>query len=171
MANKQSCCSGKSNCCAPGPAKKVITIDFLYLDLSVCTRCNGTDESLEQALSEVGTVLRSTGAEVVVHKINVINEELAFKHRFLSSPTIRVNGKDIQLEIKESTCESCGDLCGEDVDCRIWVYQGAEYTAAPKAMIIEAILKEVFGGSAPQEEKPYVLPENLRKYYAAMQNK
>lgn len=171
MTNKQPCCSGKSSCCSPTPAKKVIAIDFLYLDLTVCTRCNGTDQSLEEALQEVGTVLRSTGAEVVVNKINVVNEELALKHHFLSSPTIRVNGNDIQLEIKESTCESCGDLCGEDVDCRIWVYQGVEYTAAPKAMIIEAILKEVYGGSAVQEQKPYVLPENLKKYYSSMKNK
>lgn len=58
-----------------------------------------------------------------------------------------MNGRDIQLEVKESLCDSCGDLCGDTVDCRIWVYQGKDYTIPPKAMIIEAILREVYGGS------------------------
>jgi len=35
---------------------------------------------------------------------------------------------------------------GRDVDCREWVYQGKEYTASPKAMIIDAIFREVYGG-------------------------
>jgi len=145
-----------------------VEIDFLYLDLSTCTRCQGTDRSLEEALDEVSQVLKATGTEVVVNKINITSEELAIKHRFVSSPTIRVNGRDIQMEVKESLCESCGDLCGEDVDCRVWVYEGEEYTVPPKAMIIEAILNAVFGrqDSGPAEQ-PYVLPENLKRFYAA----
>jgi len=71
-------------------------IDFLYLDLSVCTRCQGTDQSLEDALAEVSGLLGAAGAEVIVNKINVTSEELAIQHRFVSSPTIRVNGRDIQ---------------------------------------------------------------------------
>lgn len=144
-------------------------IDFLYLDLRVCTRCQGTDQSLEDALAEVSGLLGAAGAEVIVNKINVTSEELAIQHRFVSSPTIRVNGRDIQMEVKESLCESCGDLCGEDVDCRVWVYQGNEYTVPPKAMIIEAILKEVYGGHSSSPVEPeYVLPENLKRYYAAI---
>jgi hypothetical protein len=170
-----SCCSCGPRCCGPVPApaargkKRNIVIDFLYLDLSVCTRCQGTDQSLDDALAEVAKVLEATGSEVVVNKINVTSEELAVKHRFVSSPTIRVNGRDIQMEVKESLCDSCGDLCGEDVDCRVWVYQGNEYTVPPKAMIIEAILKEVYGGhSSSPVEQEYVLPENLKRYYAAI---
>ena len=167
-----SCCSSSPGCCGsaqePQEKKRQIAIDFLYLDLSVCTRCQGTDQSLDDALSEVSKVLEATGAEVLVNKINVTSEELATRHRFVSSPTIRVNGRDIQMEVKESLCESCGDLCGEDVDCRVWVYQGNEYTVPPKAMIIEAILKEVYGGQSSRPvEQGYVLPENLKRYYTA----
>jgi len=170
-------CSCGPGCCGPAPesrsTKKRVTIDFLYLDLSVCTRCQGTDQSLDDALSEVAKVLEATGSEVVVNKINVTSEELAVKHRFVSSPTIRVNGKDIQMEVKESLCESCGDLCGDEVDCRVWVYQGEEYTVPPKAMIVEGILREVFGGRAESLHEPengYVLPENLKRYYEARDN-
>jgi len=93
--NESVGCGCGSGCCgAPQEAeieKKRIIIDFLYLDVSICVRCQGTDTSLDQAFSEVSTILKATGVEVVVNKINVITEELAKKYKFVSSPTIRVN--------------------------------------------------------------------------------
>ncbi|MDW7672202.1 MAG: DUF2703 domain-containing protein [Bacillota bacterium] len=152
--------------------KKRIAIDLLYLDLSVCTRCQGADTSLDDALADVSRVLEATGVDVVVNKVHVLTEELAKKYEFVSSPTIRVNGRDIQLEVKESLCESCGDLCGDEVDCRVWVYQGREYTVPPKAMITEAILKEVYGNNEREkEEQEYHMPENLKRFYETMKKK
>ncbi len=175
--NKNMCdCSCSPGCCgsvqeSQGDKRRII-IDFLYLDLSICTRCQGTDTSLDDALKEVSKVLEATGVEVVVNKVNVTSEELANAHKFLSSPTIRVNGRDIQMEVKESLCESCGDLCGDEVDCCVWVYQGKEYTVPPKAMIIEAILKEVYGGNDnKQAEQEYIMPENLKRFYVAINEK
>lgn len=174
--NNDTCCSCGSGCCGSSNdvevTKKRIVIDFLYLDVTVCERCKGTDSSLDEALMEVSKVLEATGIEVVVNKINVINEDLAIQHKFVSSPTIRINGHDIQLDVKENLCESCGDLCGDEVDCRVWVYQGNEYSVPPKAMIIEAILKEVYGGiSVKLEESEFTLPDNLKKFYEAMKIK
>jgi hypothetical protein len=175
--NISSCCSCAPGCCGSIPDnavnKRQIKIDFLYLDLSVCTRCQGTDTSINEALNEVSKVLEATGTEVVLNKINVNTEELAVAYKFLSSPTIRVNGHDIQMDVKESLCESCGDLCGDEVDCRVWVYQGAEYTVPPKAMIIDAILKEVYGGNQDGNlaEQEYVIPENLKHFYSVMESK
>jgi glutaredoxin len=170
------CCSCGSGCCGGDSPKqannKSVVIDFLYLDLSVCEWCKGTDKSLEEALKDVSNVLQASGIEVVVNKINVTSEELAIKHKFITSPTIRVNGRDIQMEVKESLCDSCGDLCGDNVDCRVWVYNGEEYTIPPKALIIEGILKSVYGvETVSDEEVEYELPENLRKFYAAMKVK
>lgn len=124
-------------------------------------------------MSEIIRVLEAAGNEVIVNKINVNTEELAIKHKFVSSPTIRVNGCDIQTDVKETLCESCGDLCGDDVDCRVWVYEGNEYTVPPKGMIIESILKAIYGGKVglPVSEQEYTLPENLKRFYAAMENK
>ncbi|SKA93975.1 protein of unknown function [Caloramator quimbayensis] len=178
MVNKKTgCCTNSSSCCGCNDTnitnRRKLIIDFLYLDLSVCERCQGTDKSLDEAINEVSKVLESAGIDVIVNKINVNSEELARKYKFLSSPTIRVNGRDIQMDVKESLCESCGDLCGDEVDCRVWVYQGKEYSSPPKAMIIESILKEVYGGnnSIDSEEKEYVMPDNLKKFYAAMKAK
>lgn len=170
------CCqSGDQNCCGSETEKKIekrsMTIDFLFLDLSVCTRCQGTDQALDDAIREVAKVLALTGVEVVVNKINVLSEALAIQYQFESSPTIRINGRDIQLEVRESSCQSCGDLCGDEVDCRTWVYGGIEYSEPPKAMIVEAILKAVYGNEQkPPKSKVYVLPENLKKFYVGLRD-
>lgn len=175
MGDKDSkSCLCIAGCCVnmeeQGAVKRNVTIDFLYLDLSVCERCQGADASIDEALAEVSKVLEATGIEVVLNKVNVNSEELADQYRFLSSPTIRVNGKDIQMGVKESYCKSCGDLCGDSVDCRVWTYQGKEYAVPPKALIIEAILKEVYGGNRDYEadEQEYVMPENLKRFYRGM---
>ncbi|MDI3478511.1 MAG: hypothetical protein PWQ59_2036 [Thermoanaerobacterium sp.] len=156
---------------------KTIVIDFLYLDLDVCTRCQGTDDSLEDAISDVAKVLKLTGLEVTLNKVHIDSMEKAIQNKFISSPTIRVNGKDIQLEVKETHCESCGDLCGDEVDCRVWLYEGKEYTVPPKAMIIDAILREVYSNEKTSEdtsvnnEETFELPENLKKFFEAIQKK
>lgn len=171
--NCSECCSGGSSCCSHQQQKKQLVIDFLYLDLKVCARCQGADHNLDQAITEVSGILQAAGFEIVVNKINVTTKELAIKHQFLSSPTIRINGTDINLEVKESTCQECGDLCGEETDCRIWVYEGVEYTEPPKAMIINAILKAVYGKRETEtaKENDYELPDNLRRYYDALESK
>jgi hypothetical protein len=90
---------------------------------------------------------------------------------FVSSPTLRVNGRDIALELKESVCESCGDVCGEEgIACRVWTFQGKEYTAAPTAMIVDAVLRAVSGrsdASPATDRPPREVPENLRRFFAA----
>ncbi|MBC7341159.1 MAG: DUF2703 domain-containing protein [Clostridia bacterium] len=155
-------------------ARRKLEIELLYLDLDVCQRCQGTDRNMEEAIAEVSQILEATGTEIEVKKTHVETEEQARQLGFISSPTIRINGRDIQLDVKETRCESCGDLCGEEVDCRIWTYQGKEYTVPPKAMIIEAILREVYG--SPQEmqepkEPAHDIPENLKRFFAAKQKK
>lgn len=151
-----------------GRADKAVRIDFLYLDTTVCGRCRGTEKALDDAVNEVSETLRAQGYDVVVNKVNIATRELAIRQRFVSSPTIRVNGRDIAVELKESLCEDCGALCGDNVDCRVWVYNGVEYTSPPKEMIVEAILQEAHAErKAEQEDAPFELPENLERFFAA----
>ena len=162
-----SCCPG-SDCCGTGKPGRELVLDFLYLDLNTCDRCQDTDSSLDEALKDVARVLETTGVSVKVNKVNVISQEQAEEHKFMSSPTIRINGQDIQLDVRESECQACGDLCGDDVDCRVWTYQGREFSSPPKALIVEAILKHVLGTTpAAPSPAPYVMPENLKRFYAA----
>lgn len=153
-----------------------IEIDFLYLDLDSCDRCIGTDRNLEQALVEVAEVLEGAGEHVVVRKTQVESEEQARELRFYSSPTIRVNGRDIALEFRESRCYACEDACGcnGEVNCRVWVWKGEEYTAAPKGLIVDALLRAVYGGQHGLEPtgEPYAgVPEDMRRFFAGRRPK
>lgn len=149
-----------------------LRIEFLFLDLTTCTRCLGADRSLESALDIVREVLLATGVEVEVDKILVESAEQAWALRFVSSPTIRVDGHDVALELRESSCgsEACSDGCGDQIACRVWVHRGHEYTEPPVAMIVDAILGQVYGGAPPRgmpEPESYELPENLGRFFSA----
>lgn len=166
------CCCSSENCCGQPQQKKTISLDFLYLDTTVCSRCQDTEKALDEAVSSVAIVLSAAGYEVKVNKVNITTRELAIQYRFISSPTIRVNENDIAVELKESLCEDCGTLCGDAVDCRVWVYNGIEYTAPPKELIVDAILREVYSSKQGEpENETYQLPANLEIYFSAKARK
>jgi hypothetical protein len=149
-------------------ARKLI-IDFLYLDLTTCTRCRGTDRSLQAALADVGEVLTAAGIEVEVRKVHIRSEAEARTWRFVSSPTIRINGADIAFELRESSCgsEACIDGCGDHIACRTWVFGDREYTEPPAELIVDAILRQVYGQPTDSvEDRPYHLPDNLQRFFA-----
>lgn len=147
-----------------------LRIEFLFLDLETCERCRGTDSSLESAIDVVRETLTAAGVELEIEKIHIESAERARELRFVSSPTIRVNGRDVALELRESSCgsEACTDGCGESIACRVWVHRGEEYTEPPVAMIVDAILREVYRGSpmeAASVADPYELPANLARFF------
>lgn len=114
----------------------------------------------------------AAGVQVTLQKTHVQSLEQAQALGFISSPTIRLNGQDIQLELKENACPSCSELSGAPTNCRIWVYQGQEYSVPPKEMIVDAILKAMYGGSqedAPRTSQPATAMENLRSFFEAKQ--
>lgn len=151
-------------------SEKNLGIELLYLDLSVCGPCQETEATFDEAVSEVRPVLEGTGFHITVTKTLVENEAQAQDLGFVSSPTIRINGHDMQPEVREDLCDSCSGLCGDDVSCRVWVYEGKEYWAPPKAMIIQAIMSEAYGGTKQTVEVPPTsteLPDNLKRFFAA----
>ncbi len=147
-----------------------VVVDLLFLDLSVCTRCQDTETSLDDSLEGVLELLNNIGRKVKLNKIHIETKEQAIKHHFVSSPTIRVNGRDIQMEVKESHCSTCSSLTdGASVDCRVWVYNGKEYSAPPKEMIIDAILSDIYNVQTVNDldaQKGYTLPKNLVEYFS-----
>ena len=164
--------SGKSANLSPS---RKLEIDFFYLDLETCSRCTGTNKNLDLALGEVSGILESTGVNVVVRKALIESEEQARELGFFSSPTIRVNGQDITLEFRESRCEDCEECaCYGEVHCRVWVFQGREYTEAPKAMIVDAILRVVYGKSQETKQEPNwlkVVPDDLKRFFSGKDRK
>ena len=150
----------------PSEVRRTVAIDFLFLDLSTCGRCLSTGANIETALAAVEGVLRATGAQVELRRIHVRSVEQARQLQFVSSPTIRVNGRDIALEALESECGE--DACGCD-PCRVWRYAGREYTEAPVGLIVDAVLAELYA-EATRAESPAPadeLPDNLVRVFTA----
>jgi hypothetical protein len=153
-------------------AKRAIDIEFLYLDLNVCEQCRGSESNLEAALGEVSNVLESTGVQVNLKKTHIETYEQALALDFISSPTIRINGRDAALEVKENYCSSCSELSGTETFCRVWNFQGEEFSTVPKSLVIETILKEIYGGryeaaETSPERKAQSL-ENLKRFFAGV---
>jgi len=119
-------------------------IQLLYiLD---CPWCVKTKELVRKGLKELGVKAK-------VEEILIDTDEKAKKHRFAGSPTIRINGKDLQEKASKGRCLPCEQIaehaekatefvrqecrCG----CRIYFYKGRQYPYPPKGMIKEALRK------------------------------
>jgi hypothetical protein len=151
--------------------KREVVIDYLYLDLNVCDRCVGTDKVLDEVLQTLTPALRLAGYEVARNRIEMATLELATQYRFVSSPTIRVNGRDIFLSVEENDCGCCSDISGTNVECRIFRYGDKSFEIPPKEMIADAILQTVFANTADEEADDYIMPENLKSFYQSKSEK
>lgn len=164
----ESCCS-----CGCGMAsERKIVVEYFYLDLETCDRCIGTDNVLDEVMMTLTPALNITGFEVEYNKIEMKTAEIATQYKFLSSPTIRVNGQDICQSVAENSCGCCSDISRTDVSCRVFEYNEEIYEVPPKEMIAEAILKAVFGqAEAGCSCEEYELPENLREFFEGKKSK
>ena len=167
--------NNKMQMCAPLPSEgsieKTVQIDYLYLDLNTCDRCVGTDAVLEEVIRSLAPALELAEYRILYSKTEIKTEADAIMHRFVSSPTIRINGTDICGEVVESDCGCCGEISGTQVDCRVFEYNGQLYEVPPKAMLAEAIMKNAFNRSSDNFGSDYVLPENLKKFFEGKSRK
>lgn len=166
--SEEACCSCG---CDESSGKKVL-VEYLYLDLQTCDRCIGTDNVLDEVVMTLTPALKLAGYVVDYKKVEMSTAELAEQYRFLSSPTIRVNGQDICQSVAENSCGCCGEISGTYVDCRVFEYNGETYEVAPKEMVAEAILGAVFSKTESGCScDGYELPENLKTFFEGKANK
>ena len=151
--------------------KKTVLVEYLYLDLKTCDRCVGTDKVLEEVLEVLTPVLELAGYDVKYHKKEMTTINDAKEHKFVSSPTIRVNGNDICDSVIENDCGCCGEISGTQVDCRVFEYEGNQYEVPPKAMLTEYILRAVFSENKKSSCVEYELPDNLKRFYEGKTSK
>lgn len=154
---------------APLATHDTLDVEFLYLDLTTCTRCQGTQASLTTALAVVQPLLDTLGLTAALRSTRVSSVAQAQQLGLVTSPTIRVNGRDIAPETMESTCGQCSELSGEATACRVWIYQGQEFTEAPVAQILAAIVQELasmVAAGPPPAAPAAAVPENLQRFFA-----
>jgi hypothetical protein len=151
--------------------RRTVTVDFLYLDNESCERCIGTEDALQVALERVEPILESLDVGITVRAIHVSTLNAAEATQLAVSPTIRINGRDIQPDYIQNTCDSCGDLCAceGNVDCRLWQYRGEEHSAAPVGLIVESLVEAMVPNGAksnnPRETQAYQLSSNVRDFF------
>ena len=166
-------CCGDAACADADAApadKKTLNVELLVIDLTLCARCVPTGDQLQRAVSLLAPAADALGIELKHREIVVQTPQEAKDHALMSSPTIRLNGRDIEQDIRESLCESCGDLTENNtlVDCREWHYRGKVYSAAPLPLLVEAIMGAMLAiDQPPVAPQPLAaLPENLEGYFA-----
>jgi len=99
---------------------KSSVVEILYTDA-----CPFWKETL-RALKEV---MKELNLDIAVRKTKIANEEEAKRYRFPGSPTVRINGVDIDPAAKETVGY---------IGCRIYSYKGRTYEYPPREMIISA---------------------------------
>lgn len=157
-------------------AETEVKVEFLYLDLNVCEPCKTSDENIVAALDEVAVVARAAGIKLSLERIHIRSLEQAIRLGFQTSPTIRINGRDLQLDFKESNCDTCSELSGTETNCRIWEFQGRTFKYLPKAMLVGAIFREIYGGAAKNKEPEKIVAtdaslKNLSAFFEAKDRK
>lgn len=112
-----------------------VVLEVLYLDAQACDPCRATTDAVDVAAAALAAHLRAQGRTLTVRKTHVTDPERAAALGFVSSPTVRVDGVDIELGVHEQPCGSCSALAGERVDCRTFQWQGVRYPSPPADMI------------------------------------
>lgn len=101
-----------------------MVIDFLYWE-----DCPSHDE----AYARLAAVLEEEGVAAEIRRVQVFTQEQAAEHRFPGSPTIKIEGRDIQPEVAEGSPAA--------LTCRLYFLEDGRPSPLPsREMIRRAIL-------------------------------
>lgn len=103
---------------------------------STCPRCEGTGQSVEQAVARLKAALAPLGVEPRLEMREMAPE--AFKARPLESNRIWIDGQALESWLDGTAGASrCCDACG-DAECRTLEVDGAIYEAIPESLLVRA---------------------------------
>lgn len=149
--------------------QRTLPVEILYIDINTCDRCQGAAAVLKDAIALLREPLELMGVRIALTESLVETAEQAAAARLVTSPSIRVAGRDIQPELRESDCNACGALPNQSrVDCRVWAYQGKDYTVPPPGLVIAAIMAAALDPDARLDtsaDSGYALPDNLKSFF------
>ena len=98
-----------------------MNVSLLYLD--GCT-------NWEQTLADVREVLAEYHVDADVELIRISSQQQAEEMEFLGSPTVRVEGMDVEPDILES---------GFNLECRVYWVEDDPFGRPPKEWIAAAV--------------------------------
>lgn len=91
------------------------------------------------AVKLVREVLAAQGVMAEIHEVLVADQRMASELRFLGSPTIRINGRDVAGESQE--------IQGFALSCRL--YAGSKHVGLPPAELVHHAVVEARRGGRP----------------------
>ncbi len=98
-------------------------MEIRVLTFAGCPGCEATFRLVREAVDELG--VRAT-----VSHIQIRSEIEAIEKRFLGSPSVQIDGKDIEVQRREDP---------PSFACRLYVHGGRRTGVPPKGMILKAI--------------------------------
>lgn len=107
-----------------------------------CPRCGDTEKEVERAISQLQSMLKPKGIEVVLEKRDITPEQ--FQKNPLQSNRILINGRLLEEYLQAKTGKSpCCSVCGPN-DCRTIIINGKDiYEYIPAELIIKAGLTAI----------------------------
>lgn len=148
-------------------APSEVVLEVLYLDAQTCDPCRATTDAVDIAATALAEQLRTQGRTLTVRQVHVTDPEQARELGFVSSPTVRVDGVDIELGVHEQLCGSCSALAGEQVDCRTFEWQGVRYPSPPAEMIAYRVLEHLAGALPTQPSNETTTATSVERFMAA----
>lgn len=144
---------------------ETITVEFLYLDREKCRRCRGTAKALSEAISHVAPLFEQIDVAIHRRDIHIQSERAARVNSLEISPTVRIDGQDIQPARFHSACDSSAALqetgAEDPIDCREWHYRNQRSSTPPVALFVEELLYSVVNATASRREDDYQLSSNV----------
>lgn len=130
-----------------------VVLEVLYLDAQTCDPCRATIDAVDAVAAALTAPLREQGRTLAIRSTRVVDQEQADALGFVSSPTVRVDGVDIELDVHEQHCGSCSALAGRQVDCRTFDWQGTQHPSPPAEMIARRVLDHL-NAELPESAAP-----------------
>lgn len=148
-----------------GERWRIVSVELLAIDLCSCARCVPASDTARRAVELLDPVARELRIDLRYAEHVIADAAEARSVGLVSSPTIRLNGRDIAGELRESECASCGGI-----DCRDWSYRGESYPEPPLPFLLETIMQAMLEPDSWPVTAPEPLselPENLQRFFAA----
>lgn len=126
------------------PNTSLISIEWQHLDVEkngearTCMRCADTGEALGDLVAALGDECAPRGVEIRYRETKLPASEIA------RSNLILIDGVPIErllpgASAATSGCASCGELIGEQAECRTVESQGRVYETIPAYLVRQAV--------------------------------
>ncbi len=123
-----------------------VVLELFMLDAPSCQPCWSAEISIHAAARTLRRLLDPAQFVVATRVVTLDSADQAHRLGIVSSPTVRVDGHDVALEVEEEPCSSCSDIAGTAIECRTYLWSGRRFDHAPAELIVDAALRRLVEG-------------------------